>query len=106
MTHAHHHDAPGSVPVLDIGGDIGALLVYLDRPTPCGELEARPLGEPAARFHTGVHARELFGATTHVALYPEVAQGTYEILDHRLEPIAIVHVGGGTVTELDLRAHS
>ena len=102
--HRHAHDAPGGIPVLDIGGDIGALLVYLDGPTPSGELEARPLGEPGARFHTGVHARELFSDTLHVALYPEVSRGTYEILDAGLEPVAVVDVDGGAVTELDLRA--
>ena len=26
--HGHAHDAPGGIPVLDIGGDVGALLVY------------------------------------------------------------------------------
>ena len=102
--HTHHHDAPGAVPVLDIGGDVGALLVYLDGPTPTGELEAQPVGAPDRRFHTGVHPRELFGATTYVALYPEVTAGDYEILDHRIAPIAVTTVDGGAVTELDLRA--
>ena len=101
--HDHAHAAPGAVPVLDIAGDVGALLVYLEGPTPSGELEARPLGAPAARFHTGVHAREQFGTTRHVALYPEVTKGTYEILDDAFDPIAVVEVRGGTVTELDLR---
>ena len=101
--HSHHHEAPGEMPVLDIGGDIGAVLVYLDDPTPSGELEARPLGEPARRFHTGVHPRQLLGCHTYVALYPEVVAGTYEILDDDLEPIATVDVDGGAVSELDLR---
>ena len=101
--HPHVHDAPDGIPVLDIGGEIGAVLVYLDGPTPSGELEARPLGEPGARFHTGVHPRELFSATMHVALFPEVKHGRYEILDDSLAPIAVVDVDGGAVTELDLR---
>jgi len=103
VTHTHHHEAPGEIPVLDIGGDVGAVLVYLDHPTPSGELQARPLGEPDGRFHTGVHPRELFGRTAYVALYPEVERGTYEILDDALLPIAMVDVDGGAVTELDLR---
>ncbi|HEV3225441.1 MAG TPA: hypothetical protein VGZ52_01355 [Acidimicrobiales bacterium] len=100
----HVHDGPGEIPVLDIGDDVGALLVYLDGPTPSGELHARPLGEPGARFHTGVHARELVSDTTHVALYPEIRRGTYEILDADFEPLAVVDIDGGAVTELDLRA--
>jgi len=103
VTHTDHHEAPGEIPVLDIGGDVGAVLVYLDRPTPSGELQARPLGEPDGRFHTGVHLRQLFGHTAYVALYPEVVGGVYEILDDDLAPIATVEVGGGAVSELDLR---
>lgn len=102
----HLHGAPGAVPVLDIGGSVGALVVYLDDPTPSGELEARPLGDPGGRFHTGVHPRELFGRTVHIALYPEVEHGTYEILDAQLQPIAVVDVDGGAVSELDLRGGS
>ena len=103
-SHAHTHvHTLGGVPVLDIGGDVGALLVYLDGPTPSGELEAQPLGAPEARFHTGVHPRELFGTTAYVALYPEVQQGAYELLDCGLQPIAAVAVEGGAVTEVDLR---
>jgi len=105
-THTHAHAAPGTVPVLDIGGSVGALVVYLDGPPPSGELEARPLGDPSGRFHTGVHPRELFGGTVYVALYPEVERGTYEILDARLQPIAVVDVDGGAVTELDLRTET
>ena len=39
----------------------------------------------------------------HIALYPEVKRGTYEILDDTLAPLAVVDVDGGSVTELDLR---
>jgi len=105
VTHTHPHTL-GAIPVLDIGGSVGALVVYLDGPTPSGELEARPLGDPGGRFHTGVHPRELFGRITYVALYPEVECGTYEILDEALEPIAVIEVDGGAVTELDLRTDS
>jgi hypothetical protein len=101
-----HAEAPGPTPVLDIGDDVGALLVYLDWTPPSGELEVRPLGDPGGRFHTGVHPRDLFGRTVHVALYPEVERGTYEILDDDLQPIAIVDVDGGAVAELDLRSDS
>jgi len=100
MTHTH---TLGEIPVLDIGGDVGALLVYLDETTPSGELEAQPLGRPDARFHTGVHHRMIDGSVTHVALYPEVVHGTYEILDDELRPIATVAVEGAAVAKLDLR---
>ena len=44
--------APGAHPVLDIGEDVGALVVYLPEDTPSGELEACPEGRPADHFHT------------------------------------------------------
>ena len=100
--HTHDHSL-SSVPVLDIGGDIGALLVYLGASTPSGELDIQPLGRPEARFHTGVHHRHLAGGEVYTALYPEVTRGRYEILDHTLQRLAIVDVEGGAVTELDLR---
>ncbi len=47
--------------VLDIGGDQGAVVVYLHGVPRGGELEMRPAGDPAGRFHTGVHARSVAG---------------------------------------------
>jgi hypothetical protein len=81
---------------------VGAVVVYLPGPTPSGELEARPAGDPTRRFHTGVHPRDVGGATTQVAVYPEIVEGTYEILDEHLAPVARVDVRGGEVTELHL----
>lgn len=100
------HTAPGPNPVLDIGGDIGALVVYLPELTASGELEAHPTGMPTARFHTGVHNR-LFGAsgdgTAWVAIFPGVVEGSYDLLDDGGATIAQVAVTGGEVRELDLR---
>jgi hypothetical protein len=96
--------APGASPVLDIGGDVGALLVYLDGVTPSGELQACPAGQPDQRFHTGVHLRDLGGGSVAAAVYPQVHQGSYQILDEDLVPLALVHVDGGQVAELDLRS--
>ena len=63
----------------------------------------RPAGDPAGRFHTGVHARSVAGVTTPVAVFPSVRAGAYELLDARLAPVAELSVHGGEVTELDLR---
>jgi hypothetical protein len=96
--------APGASPLLDIGGDVGALVVYLAQPTPSGELEACPAGRPADRFHTGVHLRAVGRDAVPVAVFPEVADGAYELLDDDRSPMALVHVTGGQVSEVDLRA--
>jgi hypothetical protein len=113
MTGPHHHHiqvgtapgthVPGANPVLDIGGEVGAMIVYLDGPTETGELEACPLGRPAEHFHTGVHPRDVGGDTVMVAVFPEVLRGSYHILDDADVPVALVHVRGGEVAEVDLR---
>jgi hypothetical protein len=108
-SHTHVTEAPGTTvpganPVLDIGGDVGAMVVYLDGPTDTGELEACPMGQPAEHFHTGVHPRDLGGGeTVMVAVFPEVVHGSYHILDDADVPVAMVQVRGGEVAEVDLR---
>jgi hypothetical protein len=103
----HHaaadHAAPGVSSLLDIGGEVGALVVYLPAPPPSGELEACPTGQPSARFHTGVHLRETGVGPAHVALFPSVLRGVYDVLGEAGTPIARVAVPGGAVSEIDLR---
>jgi hypothetical protein len=94
---------PHSSPVLDIGGEVGALVVYLAAEPPNGELEACPVGDPTARFHTGVHHRAVCHGFAWTAVFPEVAQGSYHLLGDDGAPVVHVTVTGGTVHELDLR---
>lgn len=102
-TEATPAPGPTSTSVLDIGGEVGALVVLLaDRPAG-GELEAEPVGSPHARFHTGVHRRELGRDSAWTAVFPEVVAGTYHLLDEGGSPLATVAVAGGAVRHLDLR---
>ena len=115
MSAEHNHHRPGahSAPVLDIGGEVGALVVYLAHRPPTGELEACPAGEPAARFHTGVHHRSIATGpsvrgngddlSVWTAVFPEVTEGRYHLLDDSGVPMADVTVTGGSVHQLDLR---
>jgi hypothetical protein len=105
MAAEHNHHRPGahSAPVLDIGGEVGAQVVYLAHRPSTGELEACPAGEPAARFHTGVHRRSTPNGWTWTALFPEVTEGRYQLLDEDGLPMAGVDVSGGNVHQLDLR---
>jgi hypothetical protein len=110
--HSHAHAGerqppPGISVVLDIGGEVGALVVHLSFVPPGGELEARPRGDDSRRFHTGVHLRPSDQGEALVAVFPEVLAGTYELLDVKgaadASAVAEVTVEGGQVTELDLR---
>jgi hypothetical protein len=65
-----------------------------------------PTGRRGALFHTGVHRRLLDQSVAWTAVFPEVAAGTYHLLDPVHPdgaPLAQVAVTGGTVHQLDLR---
>jgi hypothetical protein len=96
--------APGASPLLDIGGEVGALVVYLAEPTASGELEACPAGRPDERFHTGVHPRMVGARSVPVAVFPELPRGTYEVLGPDRSPVALVDVTGGEVSEIRIPA--
>ncbi|MBV9951464.1 MAG: hypothetical protein JO291_05905 [Acidimicrobiia bacterium] len=111
--HPHEHDAHphlaeqraqlGVSAMLDIGDGIGALVLLLP-PQPDGtEIDICPTGRPEARFHTGVHPRQVGGRTFDTALYPSVPEGDYQVLDPELQPVADVTVSSGSVAQLDLR---
>lgn len=100
--HEHQHHDVGVSPVLDIGGDVGALVVHLQEVPASGELEACPVGQRDHRFHTGVHLRHIGERHVPVAVYPAITEGDYELLDGQLSPIAQVQIKGGQVTELRL----
>ncbi len=109
--HGHEHGAPevmtsGAAVMLDIGGEIGAVIVYLGDQTVGPELDIRPAGDDAGRFHTGVHHQVVDGAATPVAVFPEVRTGSYELLDQHGQPFAEVAAVGGEVCTLDLRTVS
>ena len=93
------HTPPGAHPVLDIGGDVGALIVHLPELTASGELTVQPAGNPAGHFHTGVHER----GDAWVAIFPELVEADYELIDDEGHWLADVTVTGGEVGELDLR---
>jgi len=96
----HTHGSIGVAPVLDIGGEVGALIVHLAAVPASGELEACPAGERERRFHTGVHLRTIAGRDVPVAVYPAITAGEYDILDAHFDAVARVKVLGGVVTEL------
>ena len=123
--HAHPHDHPhvhphvglpgpepaaeplvgpgGGVAVLDIGGDVGALVVQLAAGHLGSELHVRPSGRPGAdTVHTGVWARTVGGREVVVAVFPELREGTYDVLAADGSSTLSVSVIGGQVAEATL----
>ena len=113
--HHHHHWPAGESPpaggpvVLDIGGDIGALIVEIDghRDELIGhELYIRPTSTPGAHpTHTGIWPRKLSGRDVLVAVFPELTAGRYDLLDVDQHHQASVTIAAGSVAELRLTLH-
>jgi hypothetical protein len=97
----HDHTVRGGPPVLDIGGDIGAMVVQMDAAAAGSELHLRSEHQPAV--HTGVWSRAHGTATITVAVFPELVAGRYWVLDGEGNDVRLVVIGGGELTEIDLR---
>jgi hypothetical protein len=87
----------GSV-VLDIGGDIGALVLVTGPELLGEELELTPTDPGRKRVHTEVRERIVAGRRRFAAVYPQLAAGEY-VLDCNRQPVAI---RGGEITEIAL----
>jgi len=99
---AGHHGgeqphAVAAAPVLDIGGDVGALLVMTGGDLAGAELELYDAdGRPVT--HTVVHSRTVDGATVHAGVFPALRQGQYQLGVRPGDPLVAVDIRGGAVT--------
>src|SRR5258708_31479868 len=84
--------------LLDIGGDVGALVLtvpdrYLGR-----EIEVSPVGDDARRTHTAVLERRVAGRTLCAAVDPGLRAGGWRGLGGRggrARPVPLEGAGGG-----------
>jgi hypothetical protein len=108
-THAHgNRENPwagqGAV-LLDIGGDIGALVVEMPAAMVDVEVEIRPV-EGAARApghhpHVAVVARRVDARTVPSLVYPELRLGSYELYVKGTDRVEMTaRVEGGLVTQV------
>jgi hypothetical protein len=89
---------PGTV-VMDVGGDIGALVLYTPAEMDGREIEISRDGDPGARrTHSRVRLRHMAAATTYAAVYPNLTAGTYAIWAGEENPAATVVIAGGQIT--------
>lgn len=84
--------------LLDIGGEIGALIIV----TPAGlagqEIHVSRVGAPAGRTHALVRERRLGRARCQAAVYPSLPVGDYTIWREAGRPAGTVRIHGGQVT--------
>ncbi len=89
--------------VLDIGGDVGALVIHAGPELAEQEIEISPGTDPATkRSHNVVHARQGYGGVAYTAVFPSVPAGDYTVWHRDGTPHATISIQGGRVTELRL----
>ena len=106
--HDHHHGVLEATPgpsegasvVADIGGEIGAAILYVPETLADVEIEVRPVPGDWTGTHTAVRARRLADRVVWAAFLGSLPSGHYQ-LRVRGEPSrsADVEIGGGRVTE-------
>ena len=95
----HRHTADGGPVVLDIGDDVGALVLRTSAELAGLEIEISPVEEPDVRQHVAVHARDLGAGVVHAAVFPGLRWGSYQLWSPDGAPAMTVSISGGRVTE-------
>ncbi len=90
--------------VLDIGGDMGALIVYTDPALHGVEIEISPAGDDARRSHKEVLERRAGAAPAFAAVFDRLADGAYTLWVAGTPRERAVRVRGGSIAEVDWRA--
>jgi hypothetical protein len=102
---AEHHSNrvhPESV-VLDIGRDVGALIIYTDPELHGEEIEIGPRGSGRKRVHVEVLERRINDRPVFAAVFFGLRAGNYDICEGAATPSACVTIVGGEVATLDWR---
>ena len=98
--HDHNHVAGQGPTVLDIGDDMGALVLYTSAELVGAEIEISPDGEPDRRRHVAVHPREIpGGTTTYAAVYYGLEAGTYDLWAADGSRALTVSIEGNEISE-------
>jgi len=84
---------PGSV-ILEVGGDIGALVLETPPGLAGAEIEISPT-DGGARTHSAVRVRHTAAGTRHAAVYPGLPAGDYVVWGRDGVPAGQVTVRGG-----------
>ena len=114
--HQHEHPHPhgdlaqesyahvqGGATVLDIGGDVGALVATMDDDTLGTELHLRSETRPLLDVHTGVWRRGSGSEAVTAAVFAQLVEGSYWVLDQAGDQTQRVEIRGGALAAIDLR---
>jgi hypothetical protein len=87
--------------VLDLGADIGALIVHTDPGMHGLEVEISATGEDDVRSHKEVLERQINGRPAYTAVFDDVREGSYTLWVDDVARARDVVVAGGSIAELD-----
>ncbi len=96
--HTAGPSGPGTV-IMELGAEVGALILYTPADLDGAEIEVSRHGDPAARrTHSQVRKRHVANATQYAAVYPSLHAGDYTIWREQDRPAATVTIAGGQIT--------
>jgi hypothetical protein len=87
--------------VLDIGGDIGALIVYAEEGLIDTPVEVSPTGSDEEKFHQHVLERPMPDGTSYAAVFDKITAGRYTLWLHGEPRERDFEIVGGAVAEVD-----
>jgi hypothetical protein len=87
--------------VLDIGGDVGALIIHTNARMHGVEVEISATGQDDRRTHKDVLEREINGRPAYTAVFDKLHEGTYTLWVGDVARAREVTVTGSAVAELD-----
>jgi hypothetical protein len=93
-------EGPPEALVLDIGDDIGALILHADESCLGMEIDLTPVGAPRSHhLHTMIRRRRAVDREFIVGVYPELMEGNYTVWGIDGHPLGDVVIRGGHVSE-------
>jgi hypothetical protein len=104
MAEQHNDRVHTESVVLDIGQDVGALIIYTKAELRGREIEVSPLGSAATRVHVEVLERRANGRPVFAAVFPQLRSGSFDIWEKNApNPSGTATIVGGEVTTVDWR---
>lgn len=92
------HPGEAGQAVLELGGDVGAAVIYATEALDGAEIEIREAGDDWEGVHTAVRKRR-GESPLFAALFFNLRAGTYDVRVRGTEGFQTINVGGGRITE-------
>lgn len=89
--------------VLDIGGQIGALIVYAEAELLDTPIEVSPADADEQKSHQHILERQMPGKTTYAAVFDKITEGKYTLWLHGQPRLREFEITAATVNEVDWR---